>query len=114
MSLQEEKLLKSYLPMSEASFLILSSLWEERHGYAVMHEAARLTGGRVSLGAGTVYTILSKMEGDHLIETVREEERRKIYRMTPVGKMILLAECRRLEQLAAIAGSFLGECAPAG
>ena len=76
---QLDKVLKSYLPMTESSFLLLVSLIQENHGYGIMHQVARLTNGRVSLGAGTVYTILYKMENDGLIEALREEERRKIY-----------------------------------
>lgn len=98
-----EKLLKSYIPLSEPSFLLLSSLVEERHGYGIMQRVAEITSGRVSLGAGTVYTILYKMEQDGLIEVISEVDRRKIYRITPVGKRILTAECSRLQELAAIA-----------
>ena len=79
------------------------------------HPAMRAAGMNMicnvfGLGAAATPAGLETMERFEQLE----EERRKIYRMTPVGKMILLAECRRLEQLAAIAGSFLGECAPAG
>ncbi len=98
-----EKLLKSYIPLSEPSFLLLSSLVEERHGYGIMQRVADITSGRVSLGAGTVYTILYKMEQDGLIEVISEVDRRKIYKITPVGKKILHAECSRLQELAVIA-----------
>lgn len=98
-----EKLIKSYVPMSEPSFLLLSSLLEERHGYGIMQYVEVVTGGRVNLGAGTVYTILYKMENDDLIQVDREEERRKIYRITPTGVAILQAEARRLMELSQIA-----------
>ena len=81
-----EQLVKSYLPMSEASFLVLFSLKEPLHGYGIMQRVSELTGGRVNLGAGTVYTILYKMECDGLIESVSVVERRKVYRITETGK----------------------------
>lgn len=98
-----EKLLKSYIPLSEPSFLLLSSLLDERHGYGIMQRVAEITSGRVSLGAGTVYTILYKMEQDGLIEVISEVDRRKLYKITPTGQKILTAECNRLQELAVIA-----------
>ena len=100
---QMEKLLKSYLPMTEASFLLLASLLQENHGYGIMQKAAALTEGRVALGAGTVYTLLYKMENDGLIRSVREEDRRKIYVITDLGKEVLYREGNRLGQLYRIA-----------
>jgi len=74
---------KRYLPMSETMFYILLSLKQERHGYAIMQHAKELTDARIVLGAGTVYSSLGKLEGDGLISAVREEDRRKIYIITP-------------------------------
>ena len=94
-----EKLLRSYLPMSEASFLVLQSLDQPLHGYGIMQKVAELTGGRVALGGGTVYTILSKMETDGLIEAAGETERRKQYQITETGRKILFQEQERILQL---------------
>lgn len=99
---EASSLIQRYLPMTEPGFLLLCSLVEERHGYGIMQYATELTEGRVTLGAGTVYTILYKMENDGLIEVVREVERRKVYRITPQGTQVLEAEVSRLNQLAAI------------
>lgn len=96
-------MIKTYLPMSEASFLVLSSLKSPRHGYAIMQNILELTGGRVNLGAGTVYTILYKMENDDLIQVVAEEDRRKIYHITEIGQEVLEAEASRIHQLAQVA-----------
>jgi len=98
-----EALIKSYLPMTEQGFLLLNSLREERHGYGIMQHVHELTDGRISLGSGTVYTMLYKMENDGLIHTVREEDRRKIYHITKEGCLVLQAEAKRLCQLAEIA-----------
>ncbi len=98
-----ERLIKSYIPMSEPSFLVLHSLLEERHGYAIMQDVLEITEGRVVLGAGTVYTILYKMEQDHLIQVIREVDRRKVYCITQAGRDILQAEAERILELARIA-----------
>ena len=98
-----ESLIKTYLPMSEPSFLLLSSLIEPLHGYGIMQNVNEQTLGRVSLGAGTVYTVLYKMEQDKLIEVVSEQDRRKIYQITHIGKKVLMAECDRINQIARIA-----------
>lgn len=99
---QLEALIQSYVPMSEASFLLLNSLLKENHGYGIMQQVAILTDNRVNLGAGTVYTILYKMERDGLISVVEEQNRRKVYLITPVGRSVLQAEGARLCQLAQI------------
>jgi len=99
MSGDVDAVIKSYSPMSEASLLVLSCLCEERHGYGIMQAITQETGGRVGLGAGTVYTILYKMEQDGIIEAVREIDRRKTYRMTDIGRELLYYEYQRIGQL---------------
>jgi DNA-binding PadR family transcriptional regulator len=90
---------KRYIPMSETMFYILFSLKQERHGYAIMQYVKELTQGRITLGAGTVYSSLGKLESDGLIKGVREEGRRKIYTITPVGSEILREEVARIAEL---------------
>jgi DNA-binding PadR family transcriptional regulator len=94
-----EKARKRYIPMSETMFYILLSLKQERHGYAIMQHVKELTKGRIILGAGTVYSSLGKLESDGLIESIREEERRKIYTITPLGIQILREEAERIAEL---------------
>jgi DNA-binding PadR family transcriptional regulator len=97
-----DAVIRNYSPMSEPSLLVLASLQQERHGYGIMQAVAAVTDGRVHLGAGTVYTILYKMEQDGVIEAVREVERRKTYRMTDLGRELLNYEHRRINQLQSI------------
>ncbi|OGN90362.1 MAG: PadR family transcriptional regulator [Chloroflexi bacterium RBG_13_46_14] len=94
-----EKARKRYIPMSETMFYILFSLKQERHGYAIMQYVKELTKGRIILGAGTVYSSLGKLESDGLIGSAREEERRKIYAITPLGSEILHEEIARITEL---------------
>lgn len=93
------KLISSYLPMSEQSFLLLLCLTEPRHGYGIMQMVLEQSQGRVSLGPSTVYTILYKMEQDGLIEVVSEVDRRKVYEITYAGRQVLLAETSRITEL---------------
>lgn len=101
---ENNKILKAYIPMTEPGFLLLISLLEENHGYGIMQKISEITDGRVDLGAGTVYTILYKMERDGIIAFSREVDRRKLYRITELGKELLLKETSRIKQLAQIAG----------
>lgn len=102
-----ERLLKSYLPMSEQSFLLLLCLTKPRHGYGIMQFVASQTEGRITLGASTVYTLLYKMEQDGLVEVISEVERRKVYSITDDGMAVLKAEAQRLRSLTQYAFSVL-------
>lgn len=107
MNAATEKLIASYLPMSEPSFLLLLCLTEPRHGYGIMQTVSEQSGGRVNLGASTVYTILYKMEQDGLISVISEVDRRKVYAITPAGEQVLQAEVARIAALARFAGQKL-------
>lgn len=93
------KLLEQYIPMSETAFYTLLSLLEVRHGYGIMQYVEEITGGRIRLGAGTLYGSLSRMEKDGLIAVIAEEDRRKLYQVTAAGKTLLKAELGRIEEL---------------
>ena len=97
MSIEQAR--KRYIPMSETMFYILLSLKQERHGYGILQHVKLLTNGRITLGAGTAYSSLGKLESDGLIEIVREEQRRKIYLITPLGNQILKEEAQRIAEL---------------
>jgi DNA-binding PadR family transcriptional regulator len=94
-----EKLKKDYLPMTETAYCIMLSLVDKRHGYGIMQHVDSLTKGRIKLGAGTLYGSLSRMEKDKLIEAAGEEERRKLYRLTELGRVLLGLEVERLKEL---------------
>lgn len=90
---------KVYVPMTETGFYILLCLREEAHGYSIVKKTEQLTKGDIKISPGTMYGSLSKMEKDGLIEFVREEEKRKIYRITELGKQVLELEMKRIERL---------------
>ena len=94
---------KVYVPMTETAFYILLCLKTPNHGYGVVQTVERLTEGAIKLAPGTMYGSLSKMEKDGLIRFVREEEKRKIYEITGLGREVLQTEIARIERLYRIA-----------
>ena len=94
-----EKLRRVYVPMTETGFYILFCLQKERHGYSITQKVKDLTEGQLSISPGTMYGTLAKMEKDGLIVFVREEEKRKLYSITELGKQILELEIQRIERL---------------
>ncbi len=94
---------KVYVPMTETAFYILLCLKTPNHGYGIVQTVERLTDGAIKLAPGTMYGSLSKMEKDALIRFVREEEKRKIYEITDLGREVLQTEIARIERLYRIA-----------
>jgi DNA-binding PadR family transcriptional regulator len=89
------------------AFLVMVAIGpEERHGYAIMQEVARITAGATRLGPGGVYTTIRRLLDDGLIEESAErpdgtldDQRRRYYRLTAVGRAVVAAEAARLESL---------------
>lgn len=90
---------KVYVPMTETGFYILLCLCQEMHGYSIVQKVEEMTGGEIRLSPGTMYGSLSKMEKDGLISFVKEEEKRKLYRITALGEEVLQLERKRIERL---------------
>ncbi len=93
------KIKKVYVPMTESAFYILFCLQTPQHGYGISQQVRRLTGGAVTIGAGTMYGTLSKMEKDGLIRFYSEEDKRRLYRITELGREVLETEIKRIERL---------------
>jgi len=97
-----------FLPLTPAVFYILLVLAEgDRHGYAIMQEAAQRSGGALRLGPGTLYAAISRLLKGGLIEELEErpapeldDSRRRYYRLSDRGSMVLAAEAKRLAELA--------------
>ena len=90
---------KVYVPMTETGFYILLCLQKPNHGYGIVQTVEKMTGGEIRLSPGTMYGSLSKMEKDGVIAFVREEDKRKIYKITELGREVLDMERRRIERL---------------
>ncbi len=94
-----DRVKRVYIPMTETGFYILYCLQSEMHGYNIGQQVRQMTGGEVTISPGTMYGTLSKMEKDGLIRFVREEEKRKRYLITELGREILDIELHRIERL---------------
>lgn len=86
--------------LREPTFLVLTALADGRkHGYAVIAEAAKISGGRVQLKAGTLYAALERLEAEGLVakagEEVVEGRLRRYYELTDDGAGILADEAAR-------------------
>ena len=95
----DNKLKRIYVPMTETGFYILFCLQKPQHGYGIGLQVKKMTDGEVSISAGTMYGTLSKMEKDGLIAFFAEEEKRKLYQITPLGREILYLEIQRIKRL---------------
>ena len=94
-----DKIKRIYVPMTESGFYILFCLQSPQHGYGISQQVRRLTGGAVTIGAGTMYGTLSKMEKDGLIRFYSEEDKRRLYQLTELGREVLETEIKRIERL---------------
>ena len=88
--------------MQEATFLILTALAAgSQHGYGIITDVREISGGRVRLRAGTLYTALDRLRAEGLIGVHREEivegRLRRYYRLTPMGSDLLAPEAARLQ-----------------
>jgi DNA-binding PadR family transcriptional regulator len=109
----QEKPPESFLPLTPAVFHILLTLADgEAHGYAMMQEVGRRSGGSVRLGPGTLYGAISRLLEDGVIEESEErpdpemdDTRRRYYRLTKLGGRVLAAETERLADLVRAARS---------
>jgi len=86
-------------PMTEAMYYILLALTKPGHGYGMMQRIRQLSGGRIEMGPGTLYGVLSRMNREGLIELTATDGRRKNYEITEAGREALLAEYRRLKDM---------------
>jgi DNA-binding PadR family transcriptional regulator len=94
-------------PISRTAFHVLVAIGpNERHGYAIMQEVARITSGATRLGPGGVYTTIRRLLDDGLIEESDDrpdeeldDQRRRYYRLTGLGRAVVAAEAARLESL---------------
>ncbi len=98
---------EDFLPLTPAVFEILLALVDgEHHGYAIMKEVAERTAGRVKLRPGTLYRAISRLLEDNLIQEsdvrpdpVEDDERRRYYGLTSLGRGVAAAEAHRMETL---------------
>lgn len=96
-----------FIPLSPVVFEILLALsGEERHGYGIMQDVAARSAGATRLLPGTLYRAVARLVEDGLLEESDErtapgqdDERRRYYRLTALGRGVTQAEARRLADL---------------
>jgi DNA-binding PadR family transcriptional regulator len=99
------------LPLTPAVFYILLALAEEeRHGYAIMQEVQQSTEGQIKMGPGTLYGTIKRLLESKLVEESDErpdpkldDERRRYYQLTGLGRRVLKAEAERLAAMVKLA-----------
>jgi len=99
------------ISLTPAAFHIMLVLaGGENHGYAIMREVTEHTQGKMRLGPGSLYGTIKRMlaegwieESDERPDPELDDERRRYYRLTGVGRKLVQAEAERLEQLVNIA-----------
>lgn len=111
--LGKKRTAESYLPLTPALFHVLLALADgEKHGYVISKEIARRTNNEVKLSTGTLYGVIKRLLDDSLIEESEErpdfsldDQRRRYYRLTKLGKAVAEAEAERMERVLALARS---------
>jgi len=97
----------SFIPLHQNWYHILPSLvGAEQHGYGIMQEVLERTNGSVRIWPATLYGSLKRLIADGLIEESDErpvveldDARRRYYRLTRLGRMVLDLECERLQAM---------------
>ena len=92
---------KDSIALTEAVYYILLSLYQPLHGYGIMQNVLRLSSGRVSLAAGTLYGAISTLLEKGWIQGLSGESnsRRKEYEITEIGRTAVQNEISRLKEL---------------
>ena len=111
--LGKKRTVESYLPLTPALFHVLLALADgEKHGYVISKEIARRTNNEVKLSTGTLYGVIKRLLDDAMIEESEErpdfsldDQRRRYYRLTKLGKAVAEAEAERMERVLALARS---------
>lgn len=92
---------KQLQTLSEPMYYILLTLFQPLHGYAIMQRIEEMTGGRVVVGPGTLYALVSRFENEEMIVRMPSDEGKKVYQITEKGKQILREEWERLGSMVA-------------
>ena len=101
---------EDFLPLTPAVLHILLALADgEKHGYAIMQEVEHVSQSQVKMGPGTLYGSVKRMlqsgliaQSDERPDPQLDDERRRYYCLTGLGRQVLCAEAKRLETLVAV------------
>ena len=96
-----------HLPLTNLTLNILVALGtEDRHGYAIIKEIEERSAGALTVRSGTLYTALQRLQDAGLVEESgdrpapdRDDQRRRYYRITELGREVVSLEVTRLTTL---------------
>ncbi len=99
------------LPLKPTDFLVLMMLADnERHGYGIVQDIAEHTRGKIRLVPGNLYSVLRRLMNLRVIDETPhrpapdlDDERRRYYRITSLGRRVVAAEAERLQVLVQVA-----------
>ena len=102
---------EAMIPLTPRVFHILLALLDgEQHGYGIMKEVETRSEGKVRIGPGTLYEAIQRLVKNGLLEESSErpdaemdDQRRRYYRLTDLGRRVLQAESERLAALVGFA-----------
>src|SRR5665648_393169 len=86
-------------PMTEAMYYILLALMNPNHGYQLMGAIEQVSNGRIKMGPGTLYGVLTRLQKDELIVILNDDGRRKTYSVTEYVRSALKVEYKRLKDM---------------
>lgn len=90
---------EQFQTLSEQMYYILLALWEPQCGADISRQVSTLSGGRIRIGPGTLYTLLARFEKQQIISETGNEGRKRYYVITNKGKQMLRTEYLRLQSL---------------
>ena len=90
---------EQFQTLTEPMYYILLALTEECCGVDIMEKVRQISDGRVKVGPGTLYAMLSRFEENDVIRKTAEEGRRKSYIITDTGRQMLKDEYERLKMM---------------
>ena len=100
---------KQLQTLTEPMYYVLLNLIKPIHGYGIMKNVDKMTNGNVKVGAGTLYSLLSRFEKEEIIKQTEVVEGKKIYIITLKGRAVLENEHNRLKRLVEDGELLLGE-----
>lgn len=95
--------------MTEAMYYVLLALLNPGHGYRLMNAVPEISAGRVRMGSGTLYGVLTRLQKDGLIKVAEDDGRRKTYEITEAGRSALREEYVRIKAMVSDGKAIEGE-----
>ena len=93
--------------LTDTALHVMLALTRPRHGYAVMQFLTERSGGRLTLGPASLYTTLKKLRDAGFIEELDGGDARRVHRLTPRGRGVLMSDIERRRGILAMADQIM-------